>query len=98
MKAFTVFMFEKMIPSGKVSDQNRKKGVEINYKAVKSIGEIYFPTTSIFEVNPLLLFPLNRDQSHFALGAIISTIKRDSNGVLETVSFNIVYLDSLHMQ
>ena len=80
MKAYTVFIFEKLVPSGKVSEQ-RKNKVSINYQALKAMNKVYKLTSSVFEVNPLILFPLNRDKSHFALGAISSKITRKDDKI-----------------
>lgn len=71
--------------------------MSINYKSsLQSIGSVYKNTSSIFEVNPLILMPLNRDQSHFALGAIHSQVKRSKSNKLESVEFKVFYLDPLH--
>lgn len=39
--------------------------------------------------------PLNRDRSHFALGAIKTDVKRVGDK-LDRVDFIVYYLDSLH--
>jgi hypothetical protein len=48
---------------------------------------MYSKITSIFEIYPLLLFPLNKDKSHFSLGIIKTQIRRSDKQELKYVKF-----------
>ena len=67
LRCWTVFMFEKFVPSAQVSQK-----VQIKYDPVQNMGRPFANTISIFEAYPIMLMPLNQDQSHFVLGAIVS--------------------------
>ena len=81
MRALTVFMFEKMVPSGKIASN-----AILQYKPLELMGKVFKNITSIFEVYPLILLPLNREQSHFAIGAISTKVTRNISSI-EKVEF-----------
>lgn len=56
---------------------------------------MYSKITSIFEIYPLLLFPLNKDKSHFSLGIIKTKIVRGDKQELISVKFSIIEMDPL---
>ena len=85
-----VSWFENLISSGNMSDLSAK----ITFDNVKEDGKIFEKFFTIFISHPLIIFPFNRDQSHFCI-AYIRTESQYAAGCLSKVNFEIGYFDPM---